>query len=360
MVLRKSKTGIGIVVLSIAMIAMSSCSSKPETSENENRKLVKTAKVVEKSTVEEKQYPGTIEEEENVNLAFRVAGKIENIYVKEGKYIEKGQLIAQLDARDYEIQKREFEVQVTQMRSEYDRIEELKNRASVAENDYEKMKAAKEVLETKLKNAIDRLNDTKLYAPFSGYITKVMYENREMVNTGTAIASMINISTMKVEVNVPASMYINRALILDIYCTQENLPGERFPLALYASNAKANDNGLYKLYLRYTPEKGSKLSAGMNVSVTIQYKSQAESTLSIPLSAVFEKDESSYVWVVKNGKVQSQEVSVTNLVNNGSVYITEGLQAGEEVVIGGLNLLTENEPVRTLPLASKTNIGKLL
>lgn len=55
-----------------------------------------------------------------------------------------------------------------------------------------------------------------------------------------------------------------------------------------------------------------------------------------------------------------RRVETGNIVNSGNIGITGGLQAGEQIVIGGLNLLKENEKVRSIPVQSKTNIGNIL
>lgn len=348
------------LALMMSMLIITSCISKQGEQEQQYVKLVKTTSVSAISPIKQKQFPGIIEEAEEVSLAFRVAGPILKIHIKEGQYVQKGQLIAEMDTRDYEVQKNAIEAQVLQLQSEYKRVEELRNRKSVSENDYEKMKAGKEMAEAQLKNAIDQLNDTKLTAPFSGYITKVMFEDGELVNHGTMIAKMVDVSMYKVEIFVPASMYINRNSITEIVCKQENLPGKTFPLSLYANNIKANNNGLYKFYLYHKPEKNSRLAPGMNVSVNIKYASDDSSLFSIPVNAIFEKDNQSYVWIVNNQIVTSRAVETDNLIYDGNVGIVSGLEKNEEVVIGGLDLLNENETVKVIKPVSETNIGNLL
>ena len=337
-----------------------SCSLSNANNENEYIKLVKTAKAEEVKTEKIKQFPGIAEEAEEVNLAFRVAGPIQKVFVKEGDYVKKGQLIAQMDSRDYEVQKKAVETQVKQLQKEYERVAELYKRESVPENDYEKMKAGKEMAEAKLKNAIDQLKDTKLYAPMSGYITKVNFEANEMVNHGTPIATMIDVSILKVEINVPASIYINKENISAFECTQENIPDEKFKLTLYSDNIKANNNGLYKLYLYHKPEKNSKLAPGMNVSVEVKYSTSAQSKIKIPITALFEENEKTFVWLVDNNIVKKQEIKAGSSVKNGFIQIEEGLNSADEIVVAGINLLKENEKVRKVEAANKTNVGALL
>jgi RND family efflux transporter MFP subunit len=348
-----------LILLFLVINLGSSCNEK-EDQESQHIKLVKTANVNEISSIKQKQFPGIIKEAEEVNLAFRVAGPIKEINVKEGDFVKKGQLIAEMDPRDYEVQKNAVEAQAIQLKSEYERVEELNNRKSVADNDFEKMKAGKEMIEAKLKNANDQLNDTKLYAPFTGYITKVNFENGELVNQGTPIVSMIDVSILKVEIDVPASMFLMKEKITNIECTQEDIPDINFPLILKANNVKANNNGLYRFYLQHIPSVDSKLNPGMNVSVIVSYNVQNRKSLNIPLKAIFEKDDNSYVWVVKDSLVNMRKVETNNILNSGNIGITGGLQAGEQIVIGGLNLLKENEKVRSIPEQSKTNVGNIL
>lgn len=354
------KVIIAVAISATLILFFISCGSNEKKNQNEYKKLVKTACVNEIPSVQNKTFPGIIEESEELNLAFRVAGPIAHIYVTEGQYVHKGQLIAEMDTRDYLKQKNAIETQVEQLQSEYARIEELNKLNTVADNDYEKMKAGKEMAEVQLQNAIDQLNDTKLYAPYSGYITKVMYADGELVNHGTPIATLIDVSLLKVEIDVPASMYLNKDKITNIEFTQESMPNQVFPLELYADNKKANTNGLYKLYMHYTPGENSKLAPGMNVSVSIDFNSNDTSLLSIPVSAIFTEEDESFVWVINNSKANSRKITTNSLLKNGDIGITDGLNKGEQVVVGGLHLLKENEEVNIMPEKSRTNVGDIL
>jgi len=348
-----------VALLFIGLITITSC-NKFDNGKSSDLKLVKTAQVKQIPVIMQKQFPGVIEEKEQVNLAFRVAGPIKTIHVKEGDYVKEGQLVAEMDTRDYEVQKTAIEAQANQIQSEYNRVEELNSRNSVADNDYEKMKAGKEMIEAKLKNANDQLNDTKLYAPFSGYITKVNFKEGELVNHGTPIATLIDVSLLKVDIDVPASILLMKDKITKIECSQEDIPDKTFPLILVANNVKANNNGLYKFYLQHKPLTKTELVPGMNVSVNISYKARENDILSIPLNAVFEEEGKSYVWIVNDSIVNKKMVETCNVIRKGEIGITNGLKENQEIVVGGLNLLKDKETVKVIPQISKTNVGNLL
>jgi len=348
---------IGIAVI---LAVLSSCGSGNGKDSDTYVKLVKTARVQQDSLVEQKQFPATVEENQKINLAFRVAGPIKKIHVREGDYVKKGQLIAEMDARDYEVQKAAAQAQVEQLRSEYARVQQLHRRNSVADNDYEKMKAGKEMAEAKLENVNDQLNDTRLYAPFSGYVAEVMFDDGALVNHGTPIATMIDVSKLRVEINVPSSMFLKRDAITKIECTQDDIPGKTFALTLDNYNIKANNNGLYAIYLHHQPDANSPLAPGMNVSVKIYYTTPFNSLLSLPANAVFEKENESYVWLVEDNTVRSKKIVLSKQIRDGNLQVSAGLKAGDQVVIGGLNLLKENDTVEIVAPVSKSNVGNLL
>ena len=129
------------------------------------------------------------------------------------------------------------------------------------------MKAGKDMVEARLKNANDQLQDTRLLAPFDGYITKVYFEEGELVNHGMPIAKMVDLSALQVKIDVPAGVCLNRESIGHIECTQEQVEGKSFPMTLFSQNMKANNNGLYRLYLSIQNGTHSGLLPGMSVSV---------------------------------------------------------------------------------------------
>jgi hypothetical protein len=148
--------------------------------------------------------------------------------------------------------------------------------------------------------------------------------------------------------------------ITKIKCSQENIQGKTFQLTLVANNAKADNNGLYKFYLEHKPISKTALMPGMNVSVSVSYKARENDILSIPLNALFEDQGSSYVWIVNDSIVNKQLVETCNIVRDGEIGIISGLKENQQVVVGGLNLLKENETVKVIPPKSETNVGNLL
>jgi RND family efflux transporter MFP subunit len=289
------------------------------------------------------------------------SGIIKEILVKEGDYVQAGQVVAQMDTRDYEVQLAAAQAQYEQVKAEADRVIELHNRESVAGNDYDKAVSGLKMVEAQLKHANDQMNDTKLTAPVSGYIQKVNFPENELVDAGMPVASLIDVGHYQLEVEIPVALYVDRENIISFSGLQPAVSGEEFPLQLLSYSRKASNNQLYKVQLRINPASQPKLAPGMDVQVNIVLKSSTGPVACVPLNALFNENGKTYVWVYQsNGTVQKREVVTGKLTGDGRIRISEGLQTTEQVVVAGVNQLNENEQVEPLEPVSETNVGGML
>lgn len=345
----------------VAAAILSGCATRGQVQPDIVRK-VKVVSPVKEHEISTRRFPGMIREAAEVNLAFRVAGPIRNILVKEGDFVGQGTLVARIDPRDYEIQVNVYEAQYNQVRGEYDRLTELNSRKSLADNDYEKSVAGEKMLRMKLQNARDQLSDTRLVAPFSGYIQSVKYEEGEMVNAGMTVATLVDVKTFLVETDLPASFFMRKADFTTFSCSQPMVPGETYPLQLAGYRIKANNSQLYRTTFRLDPKANPALAPGMTVNVIIGYTNGPEPSLDIPLTALFNSEGKPFVWKYDSSSstVRKQEVTTGALAGNGMITILTGITESDKIVVAGVQSLREGERVSLLQEASETNVGGLL
>lgn len=315
----------------LGLAIMAGCHSNPNGQDLIIRK-VKIEAVQEADTLEVKSFSGIIREANEVNLAFRVAGPIQKIYVKAGDYVRAGQPVAQIDTRDYEVQLQVAQAQYDQVSAEAGRVVELHNRQSVAGNDYDKAVAGEKMVAAQLKNAKDQLNDTRLLSPVSGYIQKVNFMENELVDAGMPLATLIDVGHYQVEVDIPVSLYIERDAIVSFAGIQAAVSAEEFPLQMLSYGKKANNNQLYKLQLRLNPASHPKLAPGMDIQVNIALKNGVEPMACVPLNALFKDGEKTMVWVYQpaEGTVRKREVVTGKLTRDGRIGIEKGLSLEKE------------------------------
>ena len=307
-------------------------------------------------------YPGKIKAASEVKLSFRVAGPIRAVLPEVGAFVKKGELIAEIDPRDYEIQLSATEAEYNQVKEEAGRVIELYKRGSVPATDYDKAVSGLKQITAKYNAHKNALADTRLTAPFDGYIQKKYYDSHETVAAGYPVVSMINSNYFDVDIDIPSSDFVRQGLFKSFSCTIDVFPGQVFPLELIEITRKANLNQLYRMRLRLKPVPGVDIAAGMSVNVTIEYNPNEEVLTVIPLSAMFEENGASAVWVYnpKTQSVTKRVIQLSRLLKTGELIVSEGLAAGEIVVSAGVHSLKEGMSVELLKPVSKTNIGKLL
>jgi RND family efflux transporter MFP subunit len=307
-------------------------------------------------------FPGKVTASSDINLAFRVAGPIGRVYARVGAHVKKGDLLAQIDPRDYELQLAATEAEYNRIKAEVDRITELHEKGSVTPNDYDKARYGYQQIAAKLHAHRNALQDTRLLAPVDGYIQQRLFEPGETVGAGTPVISMIAAGSGEVEINIPSADYIRREQFADYYCRAEIFPGNTFPLELIGITPKANANQLYTMRLRMKKSTDELPGPGMSVMVTIQFQNEGTQTFSIPLSAIYESPNNSTVWVYDpvTETVATREITLTEILKDGRAVVSAGLQAGELVVTAGIHSLKEGQKVKLLPPVTVTNVGGML
>ncbi|MDR1582823.1 MAG: efflux RND transporter periplasmic adaptor subunit, partial [Prevotellaceae bacterium] len=202
----------------------------------------------------------------------------------------------------------------------------------------------------------------KLTAPFDGYVQQRIYGAGETVGAGMPVLSMLEATTPEVEINIPSSEFIRRGEFDEFACTVDIYPDKVYSLELCGVAQKANLNQLYAVRLKMKKEDEPLPAPGMTAMVEIRHKTATSTLLSVPYTAVFERNAASYVWIYnpENQTVSARTIAISKLLNSGIIVISEGLQAGEIVVTAGVHSLHEGEKVKLLLPVSSTNIGNLL
>lgn len=301
-----------------------------------------------------KNFSGVVKENSTVSLSFRTPGQIMRVLVKEGAHVRKGQLVATLDTKDYQLQVDAAQTQYDQLKNEVERLRKLHEANSLPGNDYEKATSGLEQLRIKLQNAKNQLSYTQLIAPVDGTIQKVNFEPSEMVSAGLPVMDLIDTRSMEVEVNIPNDIYRMLSNTTEAYCLAA---GNRYNLHKKSVLAKADANQLFTVKFAIDGH----LSAGVNVDVYIEMGgSETVKGFSIPAHAIFEDNNKTYVWVVEQGDVVKRHaISVSGVDSEGMAVVVDGISANDRVVKAGVKALHDGDKVKIVT-QKNTNVGDLL
>lgn len=315
-------------------------------------------------------FPGKVTATQEVNLSFRVSGQLMKLDVKEGDFVKKGQLIAQLDQRDHRAAIADLLARIKGARSRlqeaklnYERNKKLlkskiiaKSAFDSASSTYETNRAEVLSLEQSLRRARLDLQYTDLKAPFDGTIAVKSTDNHKYVRAQETIARLEDTSSLDIAIDVPESLWVRVLNAKDGFRPKadarfESLPGKTFPLKLKEYQTAANaDTQTYRVTLNMDIPAGVRISPGMiaEVSATFPKSGKGDGKL-VPTSAVLgEQDGPTYVWLLGKGNMVSKHEVKLGRMLDGFMTVKTGLATGQRIVSAGVHHLHEGQVVSVL------------
>ncbi len=327
---------------------------KEETKKVEVVRPVKIMVVKDASKVMARGFPGKVRAARRAILSFNVSGRIVELPVEEGQHVKKGDLIAQLDKRDFLNAVKEAKARYREAEQQFRRYKELFAKGQVSKADFDRYLALRDIAKAKLEDTLNALCDTTLRAPFDGIISKRYMENYYEVKAKEPIVNLQDISKIEILVDVPELIIaaIRESGSVDVSARFDAIPGKEFPLEVKEYSTEADpDTQTYQVVFVMDRPSDANILPGMMATVTAKFTEKEGQKVSviIPSVAVLsEPGNKAYVWVydAKQGVVHKRLVKIGSLVDSGAVRILEGLKPGETIVVAGIIKLKEGMKVR--------------
>ncbi len=346
------------------VIAFQAVGCKEKKLKSKSIQYVKTTIAESLSEESMVSYPGKTKPSETTSPSFKVSGTISRVYVNEGDYVKKGDLIAELDAHDYEVQLEATQAEYEQIKADAERVISMYEEGTATASNYDKARYGLDQISQKLSHHRDQVTYCKLYSPISGYVQSKLHDSGENVSAGMPVLSLFSSSGIEIEVFIPASDYARRSRMTRAICVFEVTPDAMYSLDLSRVSKEANASQLYML--RFSFKKGydiSMITPGMTTMVYVSYsKEESGGNVRIPTSCVIKyKDQSLvYIYDKETSSVKPRVVTTGKLDTRGNIEIRSGLNAGEVVVSAGVRFLKPGQKVKEADKTTKSNIGNLL
>lgn len=301
----------------------------------------------------DKDFAGLATPDDVVNLAFKLAGQVLDVPVSNGESVKKGQLLAELDPRDVELQVSANRSAFQQASSQLSRIRRLLEHEAVSRQEYEAAQTQYAQAKSTYENSLDMLTDTKLRAPFAGVIEQKYVDNFERVQAGQAIIRLVNPITTTVKFTLPENGLDLLSLPTTRFTVEfDNYRGVEFAAELKDYAKTSSDASGFPVSLRLTGvDTGRyKISPGMSCTITMQVADADPGAVSLPLTAIYAPaDGGRYVWIVDaDDRVHRRPVALGQPFGRDRVLIDSGVAPGDRVVTAGVYRLQEGEQVRIL------------
>ncbi|KQY13009.1 hemolysin secretion protein D [Rhizobium sp. Root73] len=347
-----------ISIVSAAVLALSGCSEEKA----ETRQIVRPVKVVEIAAIDTSRtlsYSGTVRARTEMNLGFRVNGKITERLVDIGQRVKSGDLLARIDPSDYELAltSAKASLDATERQVETAELARVRAEQLFAKNvspksqleqttlSYNQAVATRDSARSALDQAKNQVSYTNLKSDQNGIVTTVSADIGQVVGSGTPVVSVAVDGEKEVLVAIPET---------DI---AQFKPGKTVTVGFW-SDASLMLQGKVRevagsaepqsrtFAVRISLPNDQNVLLGMTAGI-IAAASNVQQFVTIPLSALARKGGEPIVWTVDRTAetVHSRPVEVADFTGDG-VRIAEGLKPGDVVVAAGTQFMTEGLKVK--------------
>jgi len=306
-----------------------------------------------------RRFPGTVQASQRADVAFRVAGVLQEMPAKEGDNVSQGQLLARLDPTDFQIALDDRQATFDNAKRNFQRAKQLVNDGNISRLDYDRMEAQFKTTQAALSAAQQNLAYTRLLAPFAGRIGVRMVDNFESVIAKQTIFKLQNISQLDIVINIPESLVrslrttgsdedaaeLESRRGIDAYASFEGRT-QRFPVTIKEVATKADpQTQTFKITLTMPAPTEFSVLPGMTATVELDFGNvmDTDDAKWVPATAVVGDGElTAKVWVFDGETMTVSALPVTiGRLSNNRIEITGGLVGGEQIVSVGAPYLAE-------------------
>ncbi len=282
---------------------------------------------------------GTVEGIEQGKAIASVSDKIVELNARIGDYVQKGDIIAKLDPENPQARVTQAELALQDAERELKRMEALQQIGAVSQQMLDKTKLAYDIAESNLQQARTLI---WVKSPISGVIVDLPYAAGETPPPGEAVATVAKVERIRVKVEASPEQRGELRVGQEawIYLTaapQKRIKGRVEKVALSADPKSR----MFKVYITAENRDGY-LQPGIPVETEVTVE-KLKDIIAIPRDALTKVKGKTVVYLASD-RAKMVEV-VTGITVRELVEIKSGLSEGQEVVVHGLENLSDGDPL---------------
>lgn len=343
-------------MLIVSSVMLLGCSKKTEETE-----AVPYVMVVQPATTlnEQQSYAGEVQARQATDLAFRVGGQITERFVNVGDRVKVGQVLAKLDVKDAQLQLNSAKAQLDSTQSaakvaadELKRFQQLlpihavsQSQYDVVKNQYEAAIAAAKQAQANFNVSANQTGYNQLLANKNGVITKRNIEVGQVIAAGQAAYQLAIDGDREVVIGVPEQAVAKIQVGQQAWVTLWSKPEEKFAAYVREISPAADASRTFSAKVALKEGQGS---IQMGQSARVFFNHQQHDVLMVPLSSVSANGQQAYVWVVNPNHSIRKVLVGLGAYGRDRVQVTQGLNAQDWVVVGGVHLLHEQQKIHPI------------
>jgi membrane fusion protein (multidrug efflux system) len=289
---------------------------------------------------------GSLKPSLQATVRAKVPAEVAAVHVQEGQAVAAGTVLVTLDTADLKARHDAQRATVAEARARLDLArknernhQQLLGKSFISQNAYDSVQNSVQVAEANLQSAEAQaaiaeraLADGRVRAPFAGIVAKRWVNVGDKVSGDMPVAQVVDLARMELEAPVPVSEIPHVKVGQEIVFAVDGFPQRSFRGRVERVNPSA-EAGSRAIHVFVTiPNADGSLKGGMFANGTLATAMGAEVEV-IPVAAVLEEGGQSFVYVVRNGKVERRSVVLgARNAEKGLVTVREGLERGVKVI----------------------------
>jgi membrane fusion protein (multidrug efflux system) len=290
---------------------------------------------------------GVAKGRQSVTITAATTQLVDKIRFSDGQSVRKGAVLIELKNTEQDAGLAQAQAALVQADRAYKRYQTLAQEGWAARSALDQYEAAYQAAEANVNAAKARQADRTIRAPFGGVVGLSDVAPGALVNPGAPIVTLDDISTMRVDFQVPEQFLSLTREGQPISAKVDAYPGETAHGRIARLDTRIDERTRSMTVRAEFPNPGLRLKPGMLMRVSIS-RGQRQA-LAVPESAVSVQGDSAFVFVIRasgSRAVAEQRPIVTGLRQDNAVEVLDGVQAGDRVVADGLNKVQPGQPIR--------------
>lgn len=317
--------------------------SEAQTKGDRQAPLVTAAAVQPLRFIDRIEAVGTAVANEQVTLTAPVTERIVRLNFNDGQYVTRGQTIATLATGQETAQLAEASAVQREAGQQLNRLQQLRSRGFATISSVDQQTALVGAARAQASEARASIADRVVTAPFGGWVSLRNISAGAVVSAGTEIATISDVSRIKLDFTVPETLLSAIAPGQPIEARSPAYPEQPFRGMIATIDPVLNPETRAVTVRAILPNGDRKLKPGMLLTVGIE--SAARTSPAVPELAIVGEGNDSFVFAIDKGVAKRVAVQ-TGLRQNGMVEITGGLRPGTRVVTEGVVKLSDGQRVR--------------
>jgi RND family efflux transporter MFP subunit len=348
----KKIAALGIIVLVIILIVFRLSSNYAKINANKNVSTdltfvsVNTENVVSLSLKDTLRLTGVIEANSEVDIASEAAGTITELNLQLGQSKSEGSVIGAIDSKLKKLAVQKAKIMKDKLDKDLGRNKTLFEGGSLTAQKLDESQTSYDDAVIQLQQAEKQLSDATIKSPISGIVTKKNVEKGEFVNIGTPLGTIVDISKLKIKLNVSEwNVYKikvgDKALITtDIY------PGIVFEGKISFVSPQGDASHNYPVEILIPNNSKHPLKSGTFANVQIALPEIGEG-LYIPRESLIGSTSDAQVYVAVKDKAKLRNIVVKE-ANDKYLKVISGLAENELVIVNGQINLADDKTIKII------------